>query len=94
MTAPDPATMCTDIHRWLTLLADRLDAATGLHATRPTAPRSTHPHPGALPHGLTAALDQLDDGVNPARAGMIPARPPCCWRRRGKPRASGDDPAA
>lgn len=67
MTAPDPATMCTDIHRWLTLLADRLDAATGLHAARPTAPRSTHPRPGALPHGLTAALDQLDDGMPGAR---------------------------
>ena len=30
--------------------------------------------------------------VNPARAGMIPARKPSIKKRVRKPRASGDDP--
>ena len=36
---------------------------------------------------------QLLKGVNPARAGMIPYRPPRVGRGRRKPRASGDDPS-
>ena len=41
---------------------------------------------------MTAYQPVIGSGVNPARAGMIPASSPAPRRGRGKPRASGDDP--
>ena len=54
---------------------------------RPCKPRASGDDPFSL-----STMDQLS-AVNPARAGMIPARTQGRLVQRGKPRASGDDPA-